>query len=543
MKRLFEPTQKAAASIYVVIFTSTLLGVITLGFVRLMLAESTRMNKYSLSQSALHSALDGVEDAKIVLLRYQNCLSTGSYSKAGTKTANCKNYLEKWLGQSSNPEQSAASCNVVGALLHGVSEDAQETMIRTQTKSTSHSKADVTDQAYTCVKMSALTEDFLATLADRTTKKLIPLRPIDASTVDTVDRISVQWFTDVNLKGDNNRSGVARMRSGKLTLDSGYYGFASASDTNSALKGTLATNKNAFTQGNDTYTNAFQSNKTGTVPPLLQVSLIQSDQNFSINDFYSSNGANTDRGMLLFRPTSNASTDLLDAHNMTTSSGNHSNSIDYKNNTVSAMAYSANKSFNTPIDVYCQPASSNWGDYACSVDFVVPRPRNGGARNLATFYLMLNLPYGLPETDVSVKMYHCGDNQKTVSQCQNVKFAYVQPKIDSTGRANDLFRRVEARVELADVNYPIAEFALASTGDTDADVVKKDFYVTKNCKWTTSSANSYGKITGTVAPKKSGGTELEGYYYSNTDNGNMVAGQDNVLRMSEDRSCYNSTEL
>jgi hypothetical protein len=50
-------TRKAAASIYIVIFTTTLLGVIALSFVRIMLSESLRTINYSLSQSAYHSSL------------------------------------------------------------------------------------------------------------------------------------------------------------------------------------------------------------------------------------------------------------------------------------------------------------------------------------------------------------------------------------------------------------------------------------------------------------------------------------------------------
>ena len=60
--------KKGAAAIYVVIFTATLLSIIALSFVRLMLSEMSRTTNYSLSQSALNSALAGIEDAKIVLL-------------------------------------------------------------------------------------------------------------------------------------------------------------------------------------------------------------------------------------------------------------------------------------------------------------------------------------------------------------------------------------------------------------------------------------------------------------------------------------------
>lgn len=56
-----------------------------------------------------------------------------------------------------------------------------------------------------------------------------------------------------------------------------------------------------------------------------------------------------------------------------------------------------------------------------------------------------------------------------------VKFNAIQPSIDSTGRANNLFRRVQSRVELVDPNFPYPEAAIDLTGD-----LCKDFIVTDN---------------------------------------------------------------
>lgn len=67
-------------------------------------------------------------------------------------------------------------------------------------------------------------------------------------------------------------------------------------------------------------------------------------------------------------------------------------------------------------------------------------------------------------TKVRIMLLDASDNP--------VPFNGVQPRVDSTGRANDLFRRVEARLNLSsDVTYP--EAAL----DTDGSICK-DFYVT-----------------------------------------------------------------
>ena len=69
--------KKGATSIIATVFTIILFSIITIGFTRLILSEVLQTTNTSLSKSAYDSALAGVEDAKIALLKYHDCLNKG----------------------------------------------------------------------------------------------------------------------------------------------------------------------------------------------------------------------------------------------------------------------------------------------------------------------------------------------------------------------------------------------------------------------------------------------------------------------------------
>lgn len=67
-----------------------------------------------------------------------------------------------------------------------------------------------------------------------------------------------------------------------------------------------------------------------------------------------------------------------------------------------------------------------------------------------------------------------------------VDFAGVQPKVDSTGRANTQLRRVESRIGFNDTNFPVPLFSAQT--ENEKEPICKDFSVTRlsnsnvNCK-------------------------------------------------------------
>jgi hypothetical protein len=104
--------------------------------------------------------------------------------------------------------------------------------------------------------------------------------------------------------------------------------------------------------------------------------------------------------------------------------------------------------------------------YACKAVLKIPKPI--GVTNLEDRHAYLRVtPMYNQKTSFRVSM-----QSETNSQ---VHFSAVQPAIDSTGRANDLFRRVRSRVELDGSSIPAAESAVDISGS-----LCKTFLITDN---------------------------------------------------------------
>lgn len=114
----------------------------------------------------------------------------------------------------------------------------------------------------------------------------------------------------------------------------------------------------------------------------------------------------------------------------------------------------------SPVPISCSGNISG-GGFACRAQLILPTPVNGGDR---TAFLRLTSLYNKANFRVSLKN---GNNL--------VQFNNVQPQIDSTGRANDLFRRVQTRVEFGDPGFPYPDAAVQTTSS-----VCKNFLVTDN---------------------------------------------------------------
>lgn len=115
-----------------------------------------------------------------------------------------------------------------------------------------------------------------------------------------------------------------------------------------------------------------------------------------------------------------------------------------------------------PQRVICQTDLSV-NTYSCEATLPLPDPVGGTAATRANAFLRLSPLYSA--ASIQVELYN-GSNL--------VRFNGVQPSIDSTGRAGDIFRRVETRVEMtAEALYPRA------TVDVTGNLCKA-FSVTEN---------------------------------------------------------------
>lgn len=112
----------------------------------------------------------------------------------------------------------------------------------------------------------------------------------------------------------------------------------------------------------------------------------------------------------------------------------------------------------TPLPTECKTAIAA-GGYSCKIELSLPNPVGASNRRDATAYLRLTPFYNATNVRVTLG--------------GGAKFYGVQPKVDATGRANNVFRRVEARVDLYDTSFPYPEAAVEV-----ANSFCKDFGVT-----------------------------------------------------------------
>ncbi|MBR5647591.1 hypothetical protein IKW73_01440 [Candidatus Saccharibacteria bacterium] len=434
MIRQQKQFKEGAASFFIVAISTMILMIIVTSFAAIMISEITRSSNDDLSQSAYDSAMAGVEDAKLAFANYRKCLESGATADRPSNyeaQPTCDNIV--WMMERENTR-----CDMVAYILGRVKDADGSVPVSDKSGDTKSNY----NQAYTCVTMEGNLTNYRASLDSTTSEKIVKVSLDDSVAASRIKKVRIKWYSQ---------------RGGET------YNYTNFSN-----------NKVVFSP---------TSLSSASVPPTLQVQLIQTAGTFSISHFEAVDvgGNKTDRATMYLVPTDNAG--AAKATNADSYKGIYNGSA---NVLSAAQVVSTNNrdSKNLPFVVYCSGAD----DYACVVDILLPDPI-GGARSSKTFLFVVTTPYGQPATDFEMEFY-CADNDvcsrqldlatgtEKDSSIANLKG--MQVNVDSTGRANDLYRRVEVRLEATNTSFKFPMYGIqllnSSNGDNNLD---KNFSVQK----------------------------------------------------------------
>ena len=392
-------TKSGLASFYIVTFVTLILSIIVLSFVHIVINSSNRTGNDDLYQSAYDSALAGVEDARIALIKYQECL--------GKNTPECirlRGYIENGSGD----------CDAIAHALGRIdASESKEVPIVEKKNSSSTSGSESMDQAYTCVSIDLSVPDYRSTLSSSNRVAFVPIRVNHPDGANAVKKVRLAWFSD-----------AVKEQGHKYTYPATY-----GTDNNG---------------GDHTYFYPASDSQYTYLP--ITVDLYQTNDVYTIGELTTNNGGGTDHSSFVLQPSAKGD------HYM--SAGDVLNQNDKFNN--------------FPEQVKCDDG----GEFNCYTDIELPAPYRGGRRNNDTFFIRVESPYGQSALDFAVALYDGGGNQ--------LDFSGVQAHVDSTGRANDLVRRVETRIDFL-TDFPYPEFAIQLNPEGSDATMSKNFSVANNC--------------------------------------------------------------
>lgn len=168
-------------------------------------------------------------------------------------------------------------------------------------------------------------------------------------------------------------------------------------------------------------------------PALLRTQLIQFGSNFALSDF----DKNQDG-------TSNAHTVFMNPSEVGRETLSFADDARLSSLTGSLQQIACDKNFTTATTDKL---------YACKATLTLPNAI-GQSDLKRTAYLRLNALYN-NNTSFRVQL---------LQDTTPVTFSSVQPIVDSTGRANDLFRRIQSRVEIDNSTFPFPQSSVELSG-------------------------------------------------------------------------------
>jgi len=305
---------------------------------------------------------------------------------------------------------------LLGKILHGMPDSSEVPIIATE--ASVDGKTDASDQAYTCVIISDVTPDYRGTLTSDTRTKVVPISVTrdGASNNSTDSRLNEVAYIDFSWYSELNRGG-----------------------------------KNSSNGGYTLHDKFYQKNEA-TIPPTIQLTFIKvAAGHLNPNELRQANSNNGSvvNSTMVFLPNS-ASAVVSEGANQVSAG--------------QIVEYGNISSTNDPVLVACGD-----GEFACTVRLEVAGLNLNDGDNV---FLVVSLPYGDAMTDFAVTLRRMDKS--------TVKFHGVQISVDSTGRTNQLFRRVETRLDPADLFFPYPQYAV-ELGNNGDGTLTKNFWITANC--------------------------------------------------------------
>lgn len=265
------------------------------------------------------------------------------------------------------------------------------------------------NQAYTCVTMQLETDDYIGSL-NPGESQLVPL--VSRQGVD-FDTVTVNWFGQDDV---------------------------SSTDGSVTLPGVSVNHPFGLqdTWGENT-------------PSVMRSQLIQFGDTFTMSSFdtvgTSANGTESNSNTVYLYPTSGAGATTAAFTALDSRKTSPTDEPDPDNPAQ------------TPYAVRCENSVAS-RLYACSMSLRLPYAIGNGAADdrSRTAFLRLTPFYNASHFQVVL-------SDSRVGTGGIVKFKDVQPLVDSTGRANDLFRRIQSRVDLYNTNFPYPDATIDITGN------------------------------------------------------------------------------
>lgn len=297
----------------------------------------------------------------------------------------------------------ARPCNTIQRSGIAGSADDTEVLIKRTAASTAD---ELLQQAYTCVKITLTPADYVGKLK-QDVSRLVPLKG-----TAPFNEIAIEWFSQTDLQNAIDTDGMA-LTSIKLPSDD---------------QGYLATELPKLAD--------WPSNQ----PALLRTQLVQVGESFRLSDFDAAATDETNNASLFLMPSRDAGAGTI-------------------NNISLRFASDARRDPGVSLlqQVKCEPAfttTSIGSPYACSTVIQLPNAIGENDAEKREAYLRLTALYN-SNTSYRITLFNNGTP---------VLFDNVQPEVDSTGRANDFFRRVKSRIELDASSLPLAESAVDLSG-------------------------------------------------------------------------------